>query len=231
MTFAIVCPIFLLMYSYTAFDLDREIARLNLEIYFKGAFQQQARMQADPIVTTLFRFCFDSLRTLTWTDLVVRLAMNVSFSFRLSRLVEVVYQRRKKIRRTSSKLDKLKSQRPVPGWVGVLFVVASAFVVTYTARSIAESQQTCQEYPQCVAFAYRWDTQDSCPCLALVDVDRAPKTYQEWMHPVDATETVRELAMSGDLQVLQLTNRQMEVWPAELQRCVNLEYLYVWWEP
>ncbi|KAL4168959.1 hypothetical protein KRP22_009888 [Phytophthora ramorum] len=54
-------------------------------------------------------------------------------------------------------------------------------------------------------------------------------TYEEWIHPVDVTETVRALALSGDLQVFQLTNRNMVIWPEELQRCVNLEYLSLYY--
>jgi len=142
-------------------------------------------------------------------------------------LVEVLYQRRKKLQKTNSKIAKLRAQYAVPRWVGALFIAASAFVLVYTSKSIAESQETCEAYPQCVTFAYRWDSRDSCPCLAIVDVDRAPKTYSEWIHPIDVTETVRELTKSGDLRVLQVTNRQMEVWPDELQRCADLKYLYV----
>jgi hypothetical protein len=225
MLFAIVYPIILLLYSYTSFALDRDLARLYLKVYFPGSFQRQARMQADPVATTLFRFAFDSLRTLTWANLVVRLAMNVSFSYRLSRLVEVTQQRRRKLRTTSSKLAKLKAQKPVPRWSGVLFVAGSVFALVYTAKCVSESQQACHAFPECVAFAYRPDQHATCPCLALVDVDRAPRSYDEWIHPVDVTETVRALALSGDLQVLQLTNRQMAEWPDELQRCVNLAYL------
>ncbi|EGZ05568.1 hypothetical protein PHYSODRAFT_534175 [Phytophthora sojae] len=205
MLFAIGCPIFLLGYSYTTFDLDRAVARLYLKVFFPGSFQRQARMQADPIGTTLFRFSFDSLRTLTWSDLVIRLAMNIAFSYRLSRL------------------------RSVPRGVGVLFVGASIFALVYTSRCISDSQGDCKAYPECVAFAYRWDNRDVCPCLAIVDVDRAPKTYEEWIHPLDVTATVRSLATSGDLEVLQLTNRQMVTWPEELQRCVNLEYLSLYY--
>ncbi|KAE9278083.1 hypothetical protein PF001_g25329 [Phytophthora fragariae] len=225
MTFAVGCPIFLLGYSYTMFNLDRGIARLNLRVYPPGSFQRQARMQADPIATTLFRFCFDSMRTLTWSSLLIRLVMNISFSYRLTRLVEVIYQRRKNTQTTSSKVAKLKAQRDVPRWVGVVFLTASAFALAYTGKAIAESQNSCNAHPQCVAFAYRWDQQDACPCLALVDVDKAPKTYEEWIHPIDVSEIVRTLALSGDLQVLQLTNRQMTLWPEELQRCTNLVYL------
>ncbi|ETL79014.1 hypothetical protein L917_20279 [Phytophthora nicotianae] len=229
MFFAVVCPIILVLHSYTTFDLDRALARLYLKVYFPGSFQRQARMQSDPVVTTLFRFAFDSLRTLTWSDLVIRVTMNISFSYRLTRLVEVIHQRRKRLRTSSAKLAKLRTQRRVPCWVGALFVAASVFVLVYTNKCISESQKACELYPQCVAFAYRWDRQDVCPCLALVDVDRAPKTYEEWINPQDVTDTVRDLALSGDLQVLQITNRQMKIWPDELQRCTDLEYLSIYY--
>ncbi|POM71763.1 Hypothetical protein PHPALM_11622 [Phytophthora palmivora] len=229
MLVAVVCPIILLVYSYTAFDLDRALARLYLKVYFPGSFQRQARMQADPIVTTLFRFSFDSLRTLTWSNLMIRLTMNISFSYRLSRLVEVIHQRRKKVRTTSSKLAQIRSQRPVSRWMGALFAGASIFVLVYTSKCISDSQSDCAAYPACVAFAYRWDNKGVCPCLALVDVDRAPKTYAEWTYPLDVTATVKALAISGDLQVLQITNRQMKVWPDELQRCTNLQYLSLYY--
>ncbi|KAG7379056.1 10 kda heat shock protein [Phytophthora pseudosyringae] len=229
MFFAVVFPIILVVHSYATFDLDRALARLYLEVYAPGSFQRQARMQSDPVETTLFRFAFDSLRTLTWSSLVIRLAMNTSFSYRLSRLVEVVHQRRKNLRTTSSRLTKLRTQRRVPHWMGALFVGASTFMLVYTNTCISESQKACEAYPECVAFAYRWDRQEMCPCLALVDVDRAPKTYAEWTNPVDVTDTVRALAMSGDLQVLQLTNRQMAQWPKELQRCTNLQYLSLYY--
>lgn len=154
--------------------------------------------------------------------------MNISFSYRLTRLVEVIYQRRKNtVRTTSSKLIKLKAQRAVPRWIGATFIAASTFALVYTAKSVAELQKACSAYPQCVAFAYRWDRQYACPCLTLVDIDRAAKTYEAWIHPVDVTEDVRALALSGDLQVLQLTNREMKPWPEELQWCTNLVYLYV----
>ncbi|KAF4037455.1 hypothetical protein GN244_ATG10498 [Phytophthora infestans] len=214
MFFAVVCPIILVLHSYTTFDLDRALARLYLKVYFPGSFQRQARMQSDAVATTLFRFAFDSLRTLTWSDLAIRVTMNISFSYRLTRLVEVIRQRRKRQRTSSAKLAKLRTQRRVPCWVGALFVGASIFVLVYTNKCILESRKACAAYPQCVAFAYRWDRQDVCPCLALVDVDRAPKTYEEWTHPQDVTATVRDLALSGDLQVLQITNRQMKIWPA-----------------
>ncbi|KAE8885858.1 hypothetical protein PF005_g31001 [Phytophthora fragariae] len=41
----------------------------------------------------------------------------------------------------------------------------------------------------------------------MIDRDIAPKTYAEWEMPKNLTEKVIQLASSGDLQTLQLTNR------------------------
>ncbi|KAG6577852.1 uncharacterized protein IUM83_16746 [Phytophthora cinnamomi] len=198
MIFAVGYPIFLLGYSYSMFDLDRGIARLNLTIYPTGSFQRDARMQADPIETTLFRFCFDSLRTLTWSSLLVRLVMNISFSYRLTRLVEVIYQRRKNMRTTSSKLAKLKAQLAVPRWIGALFVVASAFAMAYTAKCITESQKACHAYPQCVAFAYRWDRQDASLYYTGVEV------IPDWLKVFHKLEFINMEGKFGETNVVRI---------------------------
>ncbi|KAF4034683.1 hypothetical protein GN244_ATG13339 [Phytophthora infestans] len=94
-----------------------------------------------------------------------------------------------------------------------------------TQRSISTSQAVCSAYPECAVFAYRWRDTGLCPCLALIDVNRAPKTYFEWTQPVDATDTVKALAAAGTLETFQLINRQLSVLPNELRRCHNLNYI------
>jgi len=227
MVFAVGYPIGLLVYSYNSFSMDRDRVRLYQKVFPPGSMELQVRLQADPIETTLFRFCFDSLRTLAWASLLVRVSMNVSFSYRLFRLIQVVKEQREKQRTSSSMTVKLRAQRMVPRWLGGVFTAFAIAVLVYSGKSVAESQKTCAAFPQCVLFAYRWNRGEFCPCLAFVDVDRAPKTYEEWVHPEDVSIGVKNLAASGDLQVLQLMNRQLEVWPEELQRCSNMKYLSV----
>ncbi|KAG7387376.1 hypothetical protein PHYBOEH_008259 [Phytophthora boehmeriae] len=59
----------------------------------------------------------------------------------------------------------------------------------------------------------------------MIDRDIAPKTYGEWENPKNVTEKVIQLATTGELQTLQLTNRYLPVLPEELRRCTNLKHL------
>ncbi|KAE8885463.1 hypothetical protein PF010_g23949 [Phytophthora fragariae] len=61
----------------------------------------------------------------------------------------------------------------------------------------------------------------------MIDRDIAPKTFAEWEMPKNLTEKVIQLASSGDLQTLQLTNRYLPELPEELRRCKGMRHLYV----
>uniref|UniRef100_K3X7V5 WLGC domain-containing protein n=1 Tax=Globisporangium ultimum (strain ATCC 200006 / CBS 805.95 / DAOM BR144) TaxID=431595 RepID=K3X7V5_GLOUD len=90
---------------------------------------------------------------------------------------------------------------------------------------IGTSNSACHAYPQCVIHAFRSTSQEWCPCLTLIDVDRTPTTVDDRWSPVDATDIVKALAQSGDLRVLQLINRRPFRLPEELQRCRSLQYI------
>lgn len=47
----------------------------------------------------------------------------------------------------------------------------------------------------------------------------------------DVTNLVEKLAKSGDLRIIQIINRQLPVWPAELQRCTDLRSMYASFSP
>ncbi|KAF1791360.1 Leucine-rich repeat domain, L domain-like [Phytophthora cactorum] len=66
-----------------------------------------------------------------------------------------------------------------------------------------------------------------CPCLALIDNDFAPKTYAEWMNPKNVTAKVTQLATMGLLQIVQLTNRNLQVLPEEIRGCTEMRYIRV----
>ncbi|KAE9344340.1 hypothetical protein PF008_g9268 [Phytophthora fragariae] len=60
---------------------------------------------------------------------------------------------------------------------------------------------------------------------ALIDGDIAPKSYAEWMAPVDVTAKVVQLASTGDLRTVKLTNRYLPVLPEELRLCREMQYM------
>lgn len=227
MLFAVVSPIVVLAYCYTNFDFDREVLLLNVAVFPKGSFEREALMMANPSEISLFRTSFDSLRIQTPTDFLLRIGMNLSFCNRLKRVVEVQVARRKRslLHRRSQRSLPISGQRSVPLSLGLVFALFSIAVIVVTHTSITASSAACAAYPECVVYAQRWNTGATCPCLALIDVDKAPKTYGEWIQPVDKTETVKQLARSGDLRLLQLINRRLKELPIELQRCTDMRHM------
>ncbi|KAE9039281.1 hypothetical protein PR001_g4946 [Phytophthora rubi] len=241
---AVVFPIAVLLYSAHNFDFDRAVFRINMELLPVGSFERRARMLANPTEIELFRVSFDSLRIRTLSDFFLRIGMNIGFAYRFKRVVEVLIQmqtqrQRQQATKRGSQVDqhstllkfpkvvggKRSCQRAAPKSLAILFLAYSVGVVVVTQEAISTSQSVCAPFPECVVFAYRWRDTPYCPCRALIDGDRAPKTYYEWTHPADATNTVKALASAGTLETLQLINRQLTVLPDELRGCRDLNFI------
>ncbi|KAF1777957.1 hypothetical protein GQ600_23214 [Phytophthora cactorum] len=191
---AVLFPIVTLVYCYYNFDLDREVYLTYLEKLPPGSFEHLARSFADQSEIALFRVNFDSLRIDSLLDFALRISMNLTFCYRFERVLQAIYPK--------------VSRRFL--WQFVLPYFLS------THKAIADSKALCAPHPECVVYAHRWETNDEqCPCLILIDIDTEPKTYQEWLNPVDAYEKVKTLA--GPL----LT------WPDELRKCRDLKVMYV----
>lgn len=231
MLVAVVAPIILLLYSYYNFHFDREAFRVVLELSPPGSFERHARMTADPTQVTLFLINLNALRIQSVLGFLVRIGMNLSFAYRLKRIIEVTSQRTggsKRVRVFSSRsLAKVAEQKVVPKWAALPFLGVGCALLVYTHQCISTSKAACSRYPECAAHAHRAVGDRSlCPCIAMIDVDKAPKTFTEWTHPHDATGALVELAKSGDLRVLELTNRKLLELPKELHKCAGLRHMY-----
>ncbi|GMF38484.1 unnamed protein product [Phytophthora fragariaefolia] len=118
----------------------------------------------------------------------------------------------------------LSRQRAVPNVFAVAFIAFSGVVCIFTSQAVRDSFIHCSQYPQCIVYSHQWKlVGDECPCRILIDVDRAPKTYDEWIHPIDSYKTVQALAMAGQLRSIQIINRQLLELPDELRYCRYLE--------
>ncbi|GMF35121.1 unnamed protein product [Phytophthora lilii] len=216
----VLFPIVVLVYCSQTFDFDHAVFQINMELMPIGSFERRARMFADPTEIEQFRVSLDALRILSLPDFFLRIGMNLGFSYRFKRVVEVLIQmqtqsQRDKIQKKSLKhkrnilklstqmSNSQRCQQSVPRPLALVFLTFTVGVLVVTHRAISTSQVACSEYPECVVFAYRWRNSEVCPCRALVDGDRAPRTYYEWTHPVNITETVKELAAAGTLATLQ----------------------------
>eukprot|EP00644_Phytophthora_capsici_P000660 jgi/Phyca11/109365/e_gw1.16.309.1 len=209
-------------YCLSAFSFDRAKLAINLEIFPPGWFEQSATVIADPGETAIIYQALNTLRIISTLNLFTRIGVNLSFCFRLWQVVDFL-QCPTKLR--SSVYP--KSNRSF----AALLTLFAIFLIIFVEESVRTSSLACQPHPQCAVNARRWTLLESgsltqCPCLMLVDRDIAPKTYAEWLQPLDVTESVSQLAATGDLQTLQLTNRFLPVLPYELRRCSNLRHLY-----
>lgn len=211
---------------------------LNLKIFPPGSFERAIRLSSDPVQTALFRLMFDSLRIQSALDFVLRISMNISFCYRLIRVVQILITRRRqelihfKPHRTTPSISPhahVIRQQSLPRPVAFIFLLFSVAALVVTNGAITSSHKRCRGYSECAAYAYRWTLTDpssqSCPCIALIDVDRLLRTFEEWENPKNATTLVSKLAASGDLRVLQLINRRLVEFPIELQLCSNLQHM------
>ncbi|KAG7376305.1 hypothetical protein PHYPSEUDO_013780 [Phytophthora pseudosyringae] len=215
------CPMLVLLYCLSTFSFDRAKFAINLEVFPVGWFEQGASVTADPVETAVIYKSLKSLRIMSAVDFVTRMGVNFTLCYRLRRVVELIHDPREQQSSVYPKRHGLS--------VGV-FVLFAVFLVVFVEESMRTSDVACQPHPECVVKARRWtrlktDSLTQCPCLMLIDRDVAPKTFAEWETPPNVTEKVAHLATTGDLQTLQLTNRNLPLLPEELRRCTNLRHL------
>lgn len=226
---AIGFPIGILAYSYVNFDIDRRAIEINIKVIPPGHFERNTRMTSDPSEIALFLDGLNALRILSYSDLLIRLSMNLSFCNRFRGVVDSLVRDMKRHMQVQAHVKNDSSKQPhhVPRIIAFMFVLFAALVFAYSEHAMDNSSALCSKHPQCDVYAYRWSKGTTCPCLTLIDVDQSPRTYDQWMNPVDVTTEVKQLSASGDMRVLQLINRGLPTIPDELRRCRKLQYLYV----
>lgn len=227
MMYAVLAPLLSVAYTYCTFKIDRERFLLYREMYPVGVLERQARMMTDPSEHILTHIVLNALIMRSILDFAVDIGMSLSFCYRLKRVVEVrMSQRRRHLYPRRHTRFHATPQKPVRWFMAVPFAAFSVCILVFTHESVKSSNSACAPFAECVAHVHRFDTGGLCPCIALVDANRAPTSYSDWMNPVDATEKVKVLAASGDLEILQLTNRRLDLVPEELQRCKKLRHMY-----
>lgn len=105
----------------------------------------------------------------------------------------------------------------------MFFLVGSA-VFIYSIVAVDSTSSLCAKYTRCGVASYQWNVSEMhCTCLMFVDRQTAPRSFSEWEEPEDATARLAELAVAGELRIVQVINRALPEIPAELRQCRNLE--------
>ncbi|KAF1777081.1 Leucine-rich repeat domain, L domain-like [Phytophthora cactorum] len=229
---AVLFPIVVLVYSANNFDFDRAVFHINMELLPVGSLkdehrcspvQQKLNSSASPLILSesaqwrIFLTHRDESRVFlslqagdrgahtdaeseTATPILEKSILGTA----IFQFVEIL-----KVSKWSAVMSTYGSEiscHPVPCY--------SVGVIVVTHRSISTSQAVCSSYPECAVFAYRWRDTGLCPCLALIDGNRAPKTYFEWTHPLT-------------LQILSLINCAVEKLPIWAKGFRKLQYLQI----
>lgn len=220
---AVLFPMIVLISSVNMFEVDRGQLEINLAVFPIGSFERLARgVIADPAQLELIFRCIKFLRVVSPLDFVVRVGLNVLLCYRTSRLIDL-------IRHAKFKRGRLYPKRHP---IALPFLFYALLTLIFVIVSVNSSKQACEDHPECVIHSRRWVTLNNgelnkCPCIALVDTDNAPKSYDEWLAPRNVSEKVAFLATTGDLEVIHLANRHLDALPKTLKDCKRLRSLYV----
>ncbi|KAG2772729.1 hypothetical protein PC116_g10365 [Phytophthora cactorum] len=218
---AVGYPVIVVCYCLFTFNFDRAKLAINLEVFPPGWIEQAASTIADPVQTVVIYKSLKSLRISSVFNFFTRMGINVTLWLKCLRITNIMGNPRKQSSCVYPKRHRLAAAS---------LVVFALFLIVYVEESTRTSAIACRPHPECIINARRWiilekSSLTQCPCLALIDNDFAPKTYAEWMNPKNVTAKVAQLATMGLLQIVQLTNRNLQVLPEEIRGCTEMRYM------
>lgn len=204
---AVRCPMLILLYCLTNFNFPRDKFAINLEVFPPGWFEQQVSVVANPVQTAVIHKSLKSLRITSVYEFFARMGIHVTLFMRLRQLVILLQE---------PKWQRIRVYPTCHRAAAFFFVVFAGLLCLFVEESMRTSTLACNPHPECAVNAHRWTLVENreviyCPCLMMIDRDIAPRTYAEWEMPKNLTEKVAQLASTGDLQTLHLTNRYLPV--------------------
>lgn len=219
------------MYSYSHFDFDRDAFETKTEAFPRGDFESTARLFADPTQISLIRLGFSHLMLGTSSTIGMKVGLLYLSIYKWRKIIRFLIQSHHKNRRQLTMTHSTKQRKQTRHHLvfGVaLFLFFGAGVLVYTIGALTSCARNCAALGHCVVVSYRWQFgQRDCPCLVYINRRTDPRTYNEWLHPDDVTESLSEAAKDGTLKSIQIINRALPTLPDTLRRCTSLQQLYV----
>ncbi|ETK95046.1 hypothetical protein F441_02073 [Phytophthora nicotianae CJ01A1] len=227
--FAVFAPMVMLTYSYYNFHVDRDNFVIREETLTPGSFDRIARLFADPIQVQLVKTSFANLQITEGEYILVKCFLNLLGIYKWKKVIGhlILANRSRREDKKATKAHAHPHSRKHTMVGGLIFICCSVGIAIYTALSISTSIEHCAPYRHCAVYSYRWDwgRKSTCRCIVFMDLDLAPKTYNDWINAPDVTEDLRALASNGHLQIVQVINRAVPELPEELRLCKKLKEL------
>lgn len=187
---AIAYPCLALAYCFSTFSFDYKLLEINLDIYPTGWFETIASVIADPVQTAITHRILKSLRIVSVLDFFARIGVNMFLCVRLHYIVGLLHDS------SWRKIHPYNVDAKHRYLAGAVFLCLAAMVVIFVEESLRTSTLACKPHEECRVNVWRWtnlpsDSLIQCPCLTMIDEDKTPKPYAEWIRPKDLTEKLR----------------------------------------
>ncbi|DBA00530.1 TPA: hypothetical protein N0F65_006434 [Lagenidium giganteum] len=245
--FAVFAPLIIFVYACVTFQFDRAAFQVRLDVFPPGSYENAAVLYGDPTQISRFRIAFHSLQYSSASSLVVKSVLNYLSLYKWYKVITILQEQQQQHQTSSlghggglhgahaghhvrgglprSTRSQVVRQRLIQLAVPVTFLLIGIALCVYTGIAISSSQRACHRYSQCTVMSYQWQARKKqCPCLVFID-RTTPTSWAEWADPMDISLELGQVAMSGDLHIVQVVNRKLPQLPMELRRCTNLEQL------
>ncbi|KAE9095184.1 hypothetical protein PF010_g16804 [Phytophthora fragariae] len=251
--FAVFAPLVVLIYYIYTFKFDRAEFLTRSETLSRGIFDNVARIFAEPSQISSFCNAFHYLQFSSGTSLFYKSALNLLSLYKWRKIILTLIhnhnerQLERKLRAlvgpakpNMSRAGTIKavitrklSSKPKMGnhfapklFLSLIFFATGVHNFVYAIGSVQSTTTLCSKYDKCALYSYWWNFGEKyCTCLIFADRETSPTTYAEWTNPTDITANLAELAMAGELRIIQIINRAVPELPEELKRCQRLEQL------
>ncbi|EGZ09471.1 hypothetical protein PHYSODRAFT_523336 [Phytophthora sojae] len=253
--FAVFAPLVVLIYYINSFSFDRDEFMTRIETLSPGSFDDIARIFGDPSQISSFCSAFHYLQFSSGSSLFYKSALNLLSLYKWHKIIKTLIhnyherqaERKRKAsikpatresrsgsitaaitKRLSETLTKPKfGKHFVPKLLlSLVFLVAGISNFVYSVGSVVSTTELCSKFDKCVLASYQWNFgEQHCTCLVFADRQISPKNYEEWINPEDTTSKLAELAVAGELRIVQIINRAVPELPEELKACRYMEQL------
>lgn len=149
-----------------------------------------------------------------------------TYSGRKSRSKSLKAAITRKIEAATTRKPKIGKNFAAKALLSLIFFLAGSAIFVYAVGSVRSSEAVCSKFDKCVVVSYQWNFgAEHCSCLVFANRQTTPRTYAEWLDPEDTTSQLAELAVAGELRIIQIINRALPELPEELRHCHHLEQL------
>jgi hypothetical protein len=249
--FAVFSTLVVLVYFITDFRFDRAAFDVKQITISPMNYDRIARLHGDPAQISSFSSAFHYLQLTSGSSIFFKSSLNLLSLYKWRKIIRTLilnYQvnKRSTVQPSDRHADddrahkeaensgagaqapqqpSLRSYRAWPmRLLGTMFFLAGLAIFVYSIVAVKSTANLCHRYSHCSIYSYQWNVgEDHCTCLMFVDRREAPTSFAEWNDPVDTTANLDELAVAGELRIIQIINRAVPEFPESLYNCVNLE--------